>query len=484
MMDNIRVAAWVEALAERDIPVLAGTVAALADLKARADAVSARDVAQVVLRDPLLALRVIRHLQARHSRRRLADITTVEHALMMLGIEPFFAAFSDLPVIERRLAGRPRALAGLAQVVGRARAAALYAGRWAALRHDIETDEIILGALLHDVAELLLWCFSPDDAVAVADHHGRKRGLRSATIQRKVFGFSLLDLQLALARRWVLPDILLALMDDHEARLRPRVQNVSLAVALARHSAHGWDDPALPDDYSAIARLLNRTGPEVRRLVFEIALEVIRERDGCGLTPSWLPPLPPQPMTDEPAEGVTDIEYAFIQARTALERGEQARALFVAGGSVQDARPVGVMRAVAAVLDGASRGLGLAVAGLFEPDPTGAVLAPRYVSGDSRWGGIMNWRPRLADHPWLAAALDGQEPSIRTVREAATREDPVPMLPADATVLAQRLVLAPRERALVVACGHGGDRNTPDRLKQALGELCAVFEARTEAAAA
>ena len=41
--------------------------------------------------------------------------------------------------------------------------------------------------------------------------------------------------------------------------------NVSLAVRLARHSAHGWDDPALPDDYVAIGRLLNITPEAVRQ---------------------------------------------------------------------------------------------------------------------------------------------------------------------------------------------------------------------------
>jgi hypothetical protein len=37
----------------------------------------------------------------------------------------------------------------------------------------------------------------------------------------------------------------------------PRVRNVKLAVDLARHSANGWDDAALPDDYTAIAELLH-----------------------------------------------------------------------------------------------------------------------------------------------------------------------------------------------------------------------------------
>ena len=39
----------------------------------------------------------------------------------------------------------------------------------------------------------------------------------------------------------------------------PRVRNVIHAVNLARHSAKGWNDPALPDDITEICKLLGLT---------------------------------------------------------------------------------------------------------------------------------------------------------------------------------------------------------------------------------
>ena len=68
-------------------------------------------------------------------------------------------------------------------------------------------------------------------------------------------GIRLFDLQLALCDALHLPALLKTLMDDANAHL-PRVQNVSLAVNLARHSAEGWEDAALPDDFAAIEKLL------------------------------------------------------------------------------------------------------------------------------------------------------------------------------------------------------------------------------------
>ena len=80
--------------------------------------------------------------------------------------------------------------------------------------------------------------------------------MRSATAQEQVLGFRLFDLQLALCETWQLPELLNTLMNDANAEL-PRVQNVSLAVNLARHSANAWDNAALPDDFSAIEKLLH-----------------------------------------------------------------------------------------------------------------------------------------------------------------------------------------------------------------------------------
>ena len=37
----------------------------------------------------------------------------------------------------------------------------------------------------------------------------------------------------------------------------PSAKNVVLAIRLARHTAQGWDNAALPDDVRDIARLLN-----------------------------------------------------------------------------------------------------------------------------------------------------------------------------------------------------------------------------------
>lgn len=263
--------AWIQALGTAEIPVLRRTADELARLREKEDSLVARDISRVLLHDPMFTLRLLRFLPTQRKPGRPTEITTVEHALMMLGVSPFFAHFGALPAVESVLAQGP-ALEGLMRVINRARHAALYAADWASLRHDLESDEVVIAALLHDLAEMLLWCFAPEAALRIEALLRRDRSVRSGAAQTAVLGFTLYDLQLALIAQWQLPALLQSLMDAEHAQ-RPRALNVLLAVDLARHSALGWDHPALPEDYAAIQKLLNLPQEEVLARIQRKALQ-------------------------------------------------------------------------------------------------------------------------------------------------------------------------------------------------------------------
>lgn len=248
--------AWVALFSQANIPVLRHTEQQLAELRANANKSNARVISSVILHDPMLTLRMLAYIEAKRSKSRNTDITTIERALMMVGMEPFFRDFQNLPLIEDTLKPYPRALLGLIKVINRARKAAHWARDWAIYRHDLDVDEIMVATLLYDVAEILMWSFAPKLAYQVSEKQKADRTLRSVTVQTEVFNIPLYQLKLALAQVWHLPDLLTTLMDQNNANL-PRVKNVKLAVDLARHSANGWDDAALPDDYKAIGELLH-----------------------------------------------------------------------------------------------------------------------------------------------------------------------------------------------------------------------------------
>ncbi|MBI1905497.1 MAG: HDOD domain-containing protein [Rhodocyclales bacterium] len=248
--------AYVSFLAHQDMPVLRQTAKQLASLRESADSVNAKRLAAVVLGDPLMTMKLIAHLQAvRHSSQN-HDITTIDRAIMMLGVSPFFDAFSDAPTLEGMLGSHPAALIGALQVIARARKAAHLARDWAIARHDLDVDEITVAALLGEAPELMCWTFAPALMTRVKRLQAADRNLRSSVAFRAVFGVGKVDLQIGLINAWNMPVLLMTLLDASHAE-NPRVRNVRLANNFARHLANGWDDPALPDDIDEIERLLH-----------------------------------------------------------------------------------------------------------------------------------------------------------------------------------------------------------------------------------
>jgi len=258
--------AWVAYFEQATIPVLRHTVQELELLQTDAERVNARVLSGVILHDPLMTLRVLAYIEQRRKQRQTTDITTIERALMMIGMNPFFRDFQDLPLIEDMLKEHPKALLGLLRTINRAGRSAHWARDWAILRHDLDVDEITVATLLYDIAEILMWIFAPSLALQVLKVQQENRSRRSALIQEEIYGVPLFELKSALIKAWHLPELLGTLVDVRNDG-NPRVRNVKLAVDLARHSANGWDDAALPDDYRGIRELLHISQPTlIRRL--------------------------------------------------------------------------------------------------------------------------------------------------------------------------------------------------------------------------
>lgn len=372
----------VAALGGRDIPVLASTIQGLRALMHAEDKISPRDISRVVLRDPMLTLKTLRFAEQRRTERQSADITTVEHAIMMHGVTNFLTSFASLTSLESLLAKDPLALDGALRVVSRAQHAAAFARAIARQRHDIESDEVIISALLHDLAELMLWFHMPRQQAEVRYLVDHAAGLRSASAQRAVLGFTHVELQLELARAWRLPELLRRLMDDDHAE-HPRVVNVMTAAALARHLTHGWEDPALPDDYARLEKILGMSPDGVLRLVRNAGLQAAKLWHDTGIRPvaAWLPLECGRIVPEAPAyrrPGGVDLQF-FKHAMARLEDPEH--------GMDNDA-------AIAWALYGLQFGLGLHRVMFAGVVPSLNALRPRFVLDDGR-----------DESPWQALSL-------------------------------------------------------------------------------
>lgn len=264
------VAGWAQLFDHARLPVLASTAAVLEDMRHMEDAVDAHMLAEFIVLDPLMTLKVLAHVANLRRGREGGEIETVTEALVMLGIPPFFRAFGPQEAVEDRMAQLPEAQAGFDNVLLRSRRAASFALGFAVHRMDQDASVIHEAALLHDFAEMLLWLEAPALALAVQGRLASDPNLRSKVAQRAVLHIELADLQHALLEAWRLPSLLVGITDGHARHASAQVRNVLLSIRLARHSTKGWDNPALPDDLREAGELLQLSTEAVQRLLLEI----------------------------------------------------------------------------------------------------------------------------------------------------------------------------------------------------------------------
>lgn len=261
--------AWTAYFRAAPIAVLRETSDSLEAMRANEDRVDANSIGEMIAGDPMMTLKVLAHASEHRSHRVVTRAETVTAALVMMGISPFFRAFGPQQAIEDRLAAQPGAPAGLARVLRRAHRGADFALGFAIHRTDPNAAAIHAAALLHEFAEMLLWLHAPALALQIQQTQDDDEALRSAAAQRSVLHIELADLQAALVVAWQLPALLTESQGDPQAN-NSGARTVALAARLARHTAHGWDNAALPDDIAEIATLLNMSPAAALQLAMEI----------------------------------------------------------------------------------------------------------------------------------------------------------------------------------------------------------------------
>lgn len=265
-------AAWTSHFRRAEIPVLRETVEALDALRANEERTDANSIGEMIGGDPLMTLKVLAYVSDHRGRSVVTGPETVISALVMMGIPPFFRAFSAPSAVEDRLADAPEALEGLQRVLRRAHRGARFALAFAVHRTDPHAATVHAAALLHEFAELLLWCHAPALALRILASQEADPTLRSSVAQRDVLGIELDELQQALVAGWRLPALLSeASQEPHPGQGGARA--VALGCRLARHTASGWENAALPDDIAEIAGFLNLSPGAALKLVSETDAE-------------------------------------------------------------------------------------------------------------------------------------------------------------------------------------------------------------------
>jgi len=261
-------AAWTDHFRRAEIPVLRDTIDALDALRANEERTDANSIGEMISGDPLMTLKVLAHVGVHRGRSVVTGPETVISALVMMGIPPFFRTFATPEAVEDRLGDPSDALAGIRRLLRRAHRGARFALAFAIHRADPDAASIHAATLLHEFAELLLWCHAPTLALRVRALQDADPTLRSRVAQKQVLRVELVELQQALVSAWRLPSLLSKNAPPGAPSTGART--VALAAQLARHVAAGWDNAAVPDDVAEIAEFLHLSASATLELLTSV----------------------------------------------------------------------------------------------------------------------------------------------------------------------------------------------------------------------
>jgi len=298
---------WIRRLEPDGLPVLRATADEIARLARQAETVSVSGLAKPILHDPMLTFRVLQLANQSRGRHFDSEITTVEHAVMLVGIGPMLQYLTKLTVVESVLKGETVPLQLLRRAIMRAFHAAYQARDWAILHLDMEAEEVYIAALLETIANLMVWIYAPDMALKMHRFVSRD-GMTEETAQIRVLGFRLNDLRQALLRYGRLPETLRDLMASH-GELPPRTRLVRIALTTARLSEKGWFGAEWNVIYEELGESLRISPGAAAAVIHGDAVIAGRGWRRYGVTPpaAWLPLLPgdwpPEPLDEETAKG-------------------------------------------------------------------------------------------------------------------------------------------------------------------------------------
>lgn len=359
--------AWVRRLGEEEFPLFAHTARSIASISARDDT-PANALAQVILRDNAMTARLLRMANSVYYNPGGVRISTVSRAIVILGFNTVRNLALSISLVETMLSGSRHDNA-LAELV-RSFHAAVQAKEIADEMKLGNTEELFIAALLYRIGAVAFWCFpyGKDDALDWQYHNCSDRD----EAERRVLGFTLRDLTVALTRDWHLSTLLATALTARNNRDRS-LRDVEYAYRLADAVSRGWDHPDTAKVLHGIAQMVEKPLEWVTHLVFQNAQKAARVMEEFGITHTsrFIPPVPgesaAQPVAVAPVDQQLQLQLSILRELTTL-LAERADLNLVLG----------------AVLEGVYRGLKMDHVVLAMVDAKQSRLVARFVLGKER----------------------------------------------------------------------------------------------------
>ena len=292
---------WVNILDDHLLPVLPASARQAGKLLKDPD-VSLNDLGNVIARDPVMRVHVIRECNRQFGDRAAGVLANPHHCASMLGLDKLNILMRQFKATKGD-PGDPRDYHYF-QAIGTSLHAAEQAASWAPFRNQANADTMFLGALLYGVPNWCLWRFAHRE-MNIINLLFRREQIPLQEAEQAVLGCTREAIALALAKRWSIPDSIRDALSsaklpsprfllrcarrhqqDPNATMPNRmadgtlVNSAALPLALSNHlaqeAARNWYAPQTRRLLDIIAAYLDQPVEQIEALAKQVAVETSR----------------------------------------------------------------------------------------------------------------------------------------------------------------------------------------------------------------
>ena len=296
---------WVELLADVRFPILEVTARSVVAIKS-SEGMSMDRFCDSMLHDAGAVLTMLRWANSLPRGRLSSDVTTLESAAMMIGLEKVKHLPDEMDSLS--LPAEDEHMRAYVHVMSRAFHAAYQAYDWAIQRADMVPKESFVAAFLHNIGTMSILLNGGDEINKIREVISDD-DMSADEAQYLVLGFSLKQLSYALAVKWKLPELVTDALSADKAT-NPRVYGVMLACQLARLAEAGWYSKEILDCTQHVADYLEFDFSRTIRMIHRNAVGAARESEWYEVIPAaaLLPLIPEFDVDIEGNQIITD-EY-------------------------------------------------------------------------------------------------------------------------------------------------------------------------------
>ncbi len=363
--------AWMDALAEQELPTLDAVVREICELSEN-EKCRAEDLTKIILRDADLTSKVLRIANSVHYNPSFAPIKTVSRAIVHLGFDNLRNITLATTLIDNFLKGKPKTL--LIQSLARSFHAAVQAKAMVPFLDGDKKEQVFIAALLRNISELALISTGRkvvEDFIVARDQTPQAE--HSLALDYLGVDTSLLSRHLI--KDWALGDLLSESCENH-VHSSPAARAVNLGNHICTYIQRGMKSAEMQKLCQQTASLCKIPFEDAKKQVLRMADEasVIAKIYGVDVLISALPDPHLLEEKDTPA---VKTDYLFQQQLNQIHKA------MLEGSDL----PKVTQLSLAALHEGAD----IARLAILIVDHKNKVLDVRYVAGK----GTHLWRQQI-----------------------------------------------------------------------------------------